>query len=303
MNYEGKVALVTGAASGIGLGIAKQCVKEGMKVMLADINASEVEKETAQLSESGATVACQQADVTCDADWSALVAKTLETFGQIDLFFNNAGISFNKLLSSCTPNDWSWIFDVNFWGQMKGTQAVLPVMINQESGGHIVHTASFGAYVSPVTMVPYSCSKAAILAFAEGLANELALGGLAKIRISVVMPAFVVTNIQEGESYRQSKYANVEDKRTDIDNFVWLKIKEAIAAPNPLNGAISAETAGEAILDQMKRGFFYIHTHADFSKAIAAEKWSRMVNDGPPVEPSSFMDAFYTGKFKQLQAS
>lgn len=302
MDYEGKVALVTGAASGIGLGIAKQCVKQGLKVMLADNNAPGLERETAQLAEGGATVACHRIDVTSDADWSALVARTLEVFGRIDLFFNNAGVSFNKLLSSCTPNDWAWIFDVNFWGQLKGSQAVLPVMIGQESGGHIAHTASFGAYVSPATMVPYSCTKAAVLAYAEGLANELAVGGLTKIRVSVVMPAYVVTNIQEGENYRQARYANPEDTSTGLDKFVWLKIKEAIAAPNPAIGAISAESAGDIILDQMKQGFFYIHTHADFTKAIAAEKWSRMVNDGQPVEPSSFMTAFYTERSKQSPA-
>lgn len=297
-DYSDKVAIVTGGASGIGLGIAKQCIKEGMRIMLTDLNLPELEAVGKELVASGAKIAWMKTDVTSEDDWNALVKKTMEQYGQIDFLFSNAGVSFNKTFATTTDAEWNWIFDVNFWSHIKAFRAVLPIMQGQESGGHITLTASFAAFVAPATMIPYACTKSALLSLGEGLRHELDLFGQQKIRISVVMPAFVVTNIQYNEAVRPAACRDLEKTSNEIDRAVWSQIVESIKEPSELNGAISIELAGKRILDQMKRDFFYIYTHRNYAKALAYEKTSRMLQDDPPVDPSPFMADYYERKFK-----
>jgi NAD(P)-dependent dehydrogenase (short-subunit alcohol dehydrogenase family) len=297
VDYTGKVAIVTGAASGIGLGITQQCAQEGMRIMLADLDLPGLEREGKGLAASGAQVSWCRTDVTSENDWTELIEKTLQQYGQIDCLFSNAGISFNKTLATTTEAEWKWIFDVNFWSHVKAFKAILPTMLAQETGGHITITASFAAFVAPATMVPYACTKSAVLSLAEGMRHELDMTGQGKIKLSVVMPAYVVSNIQHNEAARPTDCRKLEATSNEIDRAVWAKITEDIKAPNIYNGAISGEVAGERILDQMKRGCFYIYTHRNFVKALAYEKTGRMLQDKPPVEPGSFMAEHYARKF------
>ncbi|MEL7563314.1 MAG: SDR family NAD(P)-dependent oxidoreductase [Dehalobacterium sp.] len=296
--FNGKIAIVTGGASGIGLGIVKRCLKEGMEVVIADIHKEALEKVANELTISGKHVLTEAVDVTKEEDWSRLVQNTLGKYGKIDFLFSNAGISFNKMIASASKEEWKWIFDVNFWSQLKAIHTVLPVMKKQESGGHIVFTASYASFVSPPTMVPYACTKSALLSLAEGLRVELDMVGESKIKLSVVMPAYVVSNIQYNEHARPEECKKFEDTCTEIDKAVWSKIANDIKEPNRQFGAISADLAAERILDQVKRGFFYIYTHRNYTKTLAYEKTNRMLLDKPIVNIAVFNREYYGRKFQ-----
>lgn len=296
-NLNNKVVVITGASSGIGFGIAKQCAKEGARIMLAAQNEDKLEKAAKELQEMGADVSWQKTNVEKDEDWAALVAKTLEKYGQIDYLFSNAGISFNKSLFSAKPEEWQWIFNVNFWAQLKAIGAVLPVMMAQETGGRIVFTGSFGCVASPITMVPYSCTKAATMALAEGLQNELNAMQVDKIKVSLIMPAYVSSNIQHNQSSRPDYCKDVESNSNEMDKMVWEKIATDLESGEW--GTISADLAGERIIDQVKRGHFYVYTHRNFVKAIVTDRSYRMMMDKSPFDPVSFMGEYYGRKVNE----
>lgn len=289
-----KVVVVTGGSTGIGFGIAEQCAKEGAKIILAAQNVDKLEKAVKQLEPTGAEVSFQKVNVAEADDWAALVKSVMEKYGRIDYLFSNAGISFNKTLLTVKPEEWEWIFNVNFWSHVKGIHAVLPVMMAQEDGGHIVFTTSFASFAAPATMVPYACTKSASLSLAEGLRNEMELLQMDKIKVSVVMPAYVATNIQHNEASRPDYCKDVESNANDIDKFVWQKIATDLS--EGVGGTVSVQTAGERIIDQVKRGYFYIYTHRNFAKACLADKTYRMLMDKPQFDPSTFMSEYYARK-------
>lgn len=296
MDYSQKTAIITGAANGIGLGIARQCAKEGMRLMLADIVPEKLEQAAQELAAAGAEVAYKVTDVTCDEDWKELVSRTKAEYGGIDFLYSNAGVSFNKTVATATAAEWDWIFQVNFWSHLKAYQAIAPVMSEQESGGHIIFTGSFACFASPATMVPYACTKSALLSLAEGLTHEMALIGNDKVKLSVVMPAYVSTSIQFNEAARPDTVKNLEETSNPLDRAVWSRIAENIREPSTVNGTISADLAAERIIDQVKRGYFYIYTHRNYTKALAYEKTSSMLMDRPPVNPGTFMAEYYQRK-------
>ena len=196
-DFKGKVAVVTGAASGIGRALAERFAAEGMKVVLADVNPATLAETERELKAAGRTVVAVVTDVSKSAEVEALARKALEAFGAVHIVCNNAGLSsppapvWETLLS-----DWDLVLSVNLMGVIYGIRTFLPILLSQGTEGHIVNTASVAGLISSPFLGPYHASKHAVVTLSEGLHYELALLG-ASVKVSVLCPGWVRTGIIE----------------------------------------------------------------------------------------------------------
>ena len=167
--FKGKVAVITGAASGIGRGIAERCVAEGMKVVLADIDEADLTKAEAELKTQGGTVLGVRTDVSKRSDVELLARQALDAFGQVHLLFNNAGVGAGGAPWEATWNDWEWVIGVNLWGVIHGVKVFTPLMLAQNTECHIINTSSTAGLVVGSFSAPYSVTKHAVVALSESL--------------------------------------------------------------------------------------------------------------------------------------
>ena len=205
-DFKGKVAVITGAASGIGRALAERCVREGMKAVLADVEVEALAKTEASLKASGATVLAVPTDVSQARDVAALAQKTLQVFGAVHLLFNNAGVATEAAIWESSLDDWEWVVGVNLWGVIHGVRAFVPLMLAQDTECHIVNTASMAGLVSGPGLGAYKVTKHAVVSLSETLYHELAERG-ARIRVSVLCPGFVNTRIMESARNRPGHLA------------------------------------------------------------------------------------------------
>lgn len=190
--FAGKVAFVTGGASGIGLGMAQAFAEAGMKLVIADIRQEQLALARAGLESVGASVLTLQLDVT-DRQAYARAADTVEsTFGPVDVLCNNAGIGLLGPCQSASYDDWDWVLGVNLGGVINGVQTFLPRMLARGAGGHIVATASLAGLVAGAGASIYTTSKMAVVGLMECLRGEVAEHG---IGVSVLCPHLVRTDI------------------------------------------------------------------------------------------------------------
>jgi short-subunit dehydrogenase len=190
---KNKVAVITGAGSGIGRSLAKRAAREGMKIVLAgrnQVNLSQVERE---LKETGTTTLCVQTDVSKKQDIEILARKSVDTFGAVHLLINNAGITGGSICES-TLADWQWIMGINLWSVIYGVQSFLPLMEAQEDESRIVNVASIAGIVASADLGIYCVTKYGVVALSEALYYELAQRK-SKVSVSVVCPSYVRTSI------------------------------------------------------------------------------------------------------------
>src|SRR5215813_6828456 len=146
--FRGKVAVITGGASGIGRGLAERCAKEGMKIVLADVEKSALAQAERELKDTGAEVVAVRTDVSKPEDVDALARRTLGAFGAAHMLFNNAGVGAGSTVWESTLEDWQWVMGVNLWGVIHGVRTFVPLMLKQGDECHIVNTASMAGLVS-----------------------------------------------------------------------------------------------------------------------------------------------------------
>lgn len=178
--------LVTGAASGLGLALTQQLAQQGCQVLATDV-ADQAPSELASLG----GVTYRTLDVTSDADWDAAYAWVVETWGGLDLLFNNAGVAAGGRIELSELDQWQWIIDINLLGVVRGCRTFVP-MFKQQGSGHIVNTASAAGLVHPPRMSEYCAVKAGVVALSESLRHELNHAG---VHVSVVCPTFFKTNL------------------------------------------------------------------------------------------------------------
>ncbi len=199
-DFRGKVAVVTGAASGIGRALAARFAKEDMKVVLADVERTALDATVAQLRDMGAEVTGVPTDVSRYGDVVRLARQTLDTYGAVHIVCNNAGIGTDETRSTIwqsPDNDWTWAFRVNVWGVLHGIRAFVPIMLERGEDGHVVNTSSGNGGLYPLPTTPiYATTKAAVTTISEVLHYQLQMAG-AKVRASVLYPGpnIVATNI------------------------------------------------------------------------------------------------------------
>lgn len=256
-DFEGKVAFVTGAASGIGLGIAKAFASSGMKVMMADIEEEPLARAVAAIRESNGAaegVICDVSDV--DAVRAA-AAKTIETFGKVHVLVNNAGVGGGGETGSIPLEDWKWIVDVNLMGVVYGCETFVPLIKQHGEGGFIVNTASVAGQAGIAGMGPYNATKFAVVGYTESMNAELAPQG---IGVAALCPGWVNTQIMD--SRRNHPGGGVDDA-------AFSQEAEAVMADVIKNG-MSPDTVGKWVLESMEKDALYIFTHPKWKTMIEA---------------------------------
>jgi NAD(P)-dependent dehydrogenase (short-subunit alcohol dehydrogenase family) len=203
MDLNGKVAVITGGASGIGLATARQLTARGVDVVLVDVEREALDRAAGTLRALPVRVETRVCDVTDHEGMVALAADVVDTCGGVHIVFNNAGIAVGGPIAEMTHEDWRWVIDVDLWGPIHGVEAFLPHLRAGGQGGHLLFTSSFAGLVPNVGLGPYCVAKYGVVALAEVLHKELRDEG---IGVSVLCPMRVGTNIGNSERNRQSRY-------------------------------------------------------------------------------------------------
>lgn len=256
-DVRGKVAVVTGAASGIGRGMVESFVAAGMKVVLADVEGGALERVAMSLRTEGAEVLSVVTDVSKPAEVELLARRTLSVYGAVHVVCNNAGINNIGATPTWTStlDDWNWIIGVNLLGVLHGMRTFLPILIEQGDEGHIVNTASV-AGLAPGNAL-YSTTKFGVVGLTESMQLELQQGGF-KPRLSLLCPGLVNTDILNSERHRPQSYPQASQAASGpaVD-----------AARSALQAAIeqsmSPRQVGDQVLDAIRQQRFYILTHPD----------------------------------------
>lgn len=244
-SIAGKVAVVTGGASGIGRGIAEALLERGATVAIADIQL-DVAQRTAD--EIGATAF--QVDVSQEASVMALRDALLERFGRVDIVCLNAGVGPSGAIKDLNAKDWDWILGVNLWGVIHGVTAFLPVLESNPDGGHIEITGSNAGFIAQPTIGSYSATKFAVLGLAEALSIELADGG-SKVHVTYLAPGMVRTNIGTSSRNRPEGLEGALHD-ADISKFINLDVRW-----------IEPITAGRIAVRAIEHDDLYAPTHPD----------------------------------------
>jgi NAD(P)-dependent dehydrogenase (short-subunit alcohol dehydrogenase family) len=206
-NLTGKVAVITGGASGIGFATAKALADKGAGIVIADIEATALDKAVATLSSSGVKVEGVVCDVANLASVNHLADTAFSRMGAVHIVFNNAGVAVGGPIASMKHSDWEWIIKVDLWGPIHGVEVFLPRMIEQRQGGHILFTASFAGLVPNEGLGPYCVAKYGVVALAEVLRREIRQHD---IGVSVLCPMRVETNIGSSERNRAADFGGAE---------------------------------------------------------------------------------------------
>jgi NAD(P)-dependent dehydrogenase (short-subunit alcohol dehydrogenase family) len=256
----GRVAVVTGAASGIGRALADRWAAEGMKVVLADVEEAALAGAEKELRDSGAEVLAVRTDVSNEADVKALARQAVDAFGAVHIVCNNAGVGGGGLTQTLTQQDWQWVLGVNLWGVIHGQAAFLPILLEQDEG-YIVNTASVAGLVTSPFMAPYCASKFAVVAISECLQKELAMQA-SKVGVSVLCPGFVNTQIADSDRNRPEELRGAESPADELGMRDMLRAVLAAGMP-------PAQVAGQ-VADAVKTNRFYVLTHPEMIDAVRA---------------------------------
>jgi NAD(P)-dependent dehydrogenase (short-subunit alcohol dehydrogenase family) len=261
---SGRVAVVTGAASGIGRALAEAFAGAGSAVVVADLDGAEAEVVASGIRTAGGEAEAVRVDVADAAAVDQLAATTLDRFGRVDVLCNNAGVSTFNLLRDQTLDDWRWVFSVNLWGVIHGLQTFVPIMRGQGAPAHIVNTASIAGLLSGVAFIgPYDATKVAVVSISETLSQELAIEQ-ARIGVSVLCPSSVDTRVMESERGRPAAFG--VERRTEVAESVRIAIRDSFTGPTGLTPHAVADRTLEAI----RAGRFWIITHSGERPAVEA---------------------------------
>ena len=261
--FKDKVAVVTGAASGIGLGLAERCVKEGMKVVLADVEEAALNQAEKALRAQGGTVLSVRTDVSKADDIETLSKKTLDEFGAVHLLFNNAGVEVTGRVWEQTLSDWEWIINVNLWGVIHGVRVFVPIMLQQQTECHVVNTASTASLTSGPGLGSYRMTKHGITGLSETLYHELNQQN-APIGVSVLFPSFVRTRLQQADRNRPSELQNqpgeVQLSPEEQERIQWFREQNEKGMP--------PEQFADIVFNGIKKNQFYIISHPESMTSI-----------------------------------
>ncbi|OZF26080.1 SDR family NAD(P)-dependent oxidoreductase [Rhodococcus sp. 14-2483-1-2] len=258
VELSGKVAVVTGGASGIGLALARAFLDEGMKVVIADIEIGALEQAVALL-DGGDAVSAERCDVSDPESVQALAIAAVQRFGSVHVLCNNAGVESGGRIEDISPATWRWVLGVNFGGVLNGCTTFLPIL-RRSGGGHIVNTSSLsGLMGASPAMAPYAVSKGAIITLSETLDAELRAEG-SDVRVSVLVPGSVRTRMDEAERNRPS----------DIPGTVANPLRDEVMAAirDRRDDAISPEAVASVVVDALHDERLYIVTHPTVTEYV-----------------------------------
>ena len=275
----GKVAVVTGAASGIGNALARRFAADGMQVVMADIEAPRLERAAAELASTGADVVAVVTDTSVRSSVDALAARALERFGSVHVVCNNAGVGSRGLrLVDVPERDFAWVLGVNLWGVMHGIWAFLPHLRAQDEG-HVVNTASISGFSHRPRMGPYNASKAAVIALSETLRFELE-DERSQVGVTVVCPGWVRTDISQAVRNLPEQYHYELTPEQAAEMAEYKAHRKAVVTGT----AIEPDELADQVRDAVVENRFYVFTD-DGSIADAAVRFDRILKGQNPKNP------------------
>ena len=258
---RGKVAVITGGASGIGLASAEALAGEGAKLVLADVEEPALEAAVAKLRAGGAEAIGVVTDVTKRAALDALADATWKHYGRADVVFNNAGVAVAGAVAGMSHEDWRWVIDVDLWGVIHGVEAFVPRLVEQGEGGHVLATASFAGLVPNLGLGAYCVAKYGVVALMEVLHRELRGHG---IGASVLCPMRVRTNIDASGRNRQADYGGPEAQN-------YPQVEDGQLAGR----VIDVTEVAALVVDGIRRNRLYLVPHAE-SRAMIRRRFERI---------------------------
>ena len=253
-DFAGKVAVITGGASGIGLAVARALGREGARLVLADIEAGALDAAVQDLAGAGIEVIGVRTDVGDRASVQTLADRAWDRFGAVHILMNNAGIATFGPAQTTSHEDWAWSMQVNLWGPIHGVEVFADRMVRQGAGGHVLFTASFAGLVANRELAAYNVTKAGVVALAESLQKDLRGTG---IGVSVLCPMRVVSNIENAARNRPAELGLGQAARSDV---------EAGAQQGRI---LETDSVAELVLDGIRHNRLYIHTHKEAEPLVA----------------------------------
>jgi NAD(P)-dependent dehydrogenase (short-subunit alcohol dehydrogenase family) len=263
---EGKVAVITGGASGIGEGFAERFAAEGMKLVLADIDEPRLRTVAARLAEDGAEIATMRCDTATEADVEALAQLALDRFGAAHVLCNNAGILGVGDPWSDPMDLWARVVGVNLYGVIHGIRCFLPIMTEQGEG-HLVNTASMAGLLAMPGAAPYNATKHAVVALSEGLFLELQATG-SPVGVSVLCPGWVHTRLMEHEP---------QSAASPMADFMGNLVRTSVETEGITPGDVA-----DRVVAAIRAGQFWILTHPDMARS-AVERIQRAADGVNPT--------------------
>jgi len=261
-DFQGKVAVITGGASGLGLEIARLAAGKGMKLVLSDIEERALKKAELEFADQGVDVLAVRSNVAIAKDVEQLAEKTIERFGAVHLLFNNAGVALSKTTWETTVSDWEWVLGVDLWGVIHGVRVFTPIMLKQNSPCHIVNTSSVAGMLSTEGMAAYNVAKHGVVTLSETLYHDLKRRG-ANIDVSVLCPAWVNTAIWDSARNRPEDLQNSVEQKAADDIKLEQSARHAIQS-----GKVTAPMVAEIVFAAIEENKFYILTHPKIKKWI-----------------------------------
>lgn len=274
-DLEGKVAVITGGASGIGRAVAEKAAVAGMKIVIADIEEAALKEAQRDLAEGGCDAIAVVTDVADAASVRDLRDRALQEFGAVHLVHNNAGVGGGGPIWQVPEQDWRWILGVNLWGVINGVTAFVPLLIEQGEG-HVVNTASIAGLTTAPFLGPYNATKQAVVAISETLFKDLQASGVTGVGVSVLCPGFVRTRI--AESARNRPAWAPERVADDAEGAETLRT----AISDMIASGIAPDAVAERVIDAVRTDTFYIRTHPELDAAIAT-RFAEILETRPPT--------------------
>lgn len=260
-NFKGKVAVITGGASGIGLALARRAAGEGMRVVLADIEDAALQAAVAQIKALGAQAIGVRTDVSSAESVEALGKATLDAFGAAHLVFNNAGVGGVRAKAwEATTADWQWVLGVNVWGVIHGVRVFTPILMAQNEPCHIVNTASVAGFLAVGSTSPYAVSKHSVIALTEVLYHDLNEVG-AKVGASVLCPAWVATGIWNSQRNRPAELRDRAETEAERNSRAQLKTLLE-------KGKVTPDDVATLTFTGVREGRFYLLPHPRILKDV-----------------------------------
>ena len=268
-DLEGRAAVITGAASGIGLAMAKKFAGRGMHLVIADIDEAALTAAAQELTATGARVMPVVMDVSASDDVEALAATAFATYGEVAVLCNNAGVTKRARSWDLTLQDWTWVLGVDLWSVIHGVRSFVPRLLAQQTPAHIVNTSSMTGLLPMMDVAAYAVAKTGVVALSECLQMELADEG-ADIGVSVLSPGFIATNIAASGRHRPADLADTA------------RSNRPRSTPG-LTPQITAGDVADQVLDAVINNRFWILTHQAYRPVII----ERATSIGTDAHPKS----------------
>lgn len=260
--FEGKTAVISGGAEGIGFSIARAVGQQGMNVVIGDIDESQMEKAASTLAAEGISVLTVKLDVSKPEQWQQVGEQAIARFGKVHMLVNNAGVGGTPgTVEQADEKDWNWVVDVNLMGVIYGAKAIVPLIKQHGEGGWVVNTASMAGMMGVPMAQAYTATKVAVVGMSESWFAELKPQN---IHVAVLCPAFVKTRINLSHRNKPTEYASQSD--TEKPGAVQSAIAEHMQ--QVIDRGLDVEIVGQRVVEALAQQEMYIFTHPNYRAVL-----------------------------------